>query len=161
MSGYLIAGNLTGSVDVTLSLDVVKTEPVCKLSATSKTIDFGDVDAMQIAQKQAIGTATFNFTDCTYVNNIGVSFSGSNVDTSKNHINNGTGTNKASGIAIKLLNNNSQEIDMMQRQSIKPDSAGKADLALKAMVVTTGPNKEFDVKSGDIDTAVALEITYD
>lgn len=161
MSGYLIAADITGSVDVTLSLNVVKTDPVCKLSATSKTIDFGDIDAMQIVRSPPVGEVTFNFTDCIYVNNIGISFVGPNLDTSKNYISNSIGTDKAKGIAIKLFDSNSQEINLMQKNNIKPDSDDKANLILKAMVVTTEQNKEFGVKSGFIDTAIALEITYD
>ncbi|MCE9859993.1 fimbrial protein [Raoultella planticola] len=161
VSRSLIAASpVTGSVDFSLSLDVIKADPVCKLNATSTTIDFGDIDPINIFANPAYGVAHFRFVDCENVNSVDISFSSPNIDEQNNYVRNTTGTDKASGIAIKLHNDAGREMNLMEKFNLIVNSAQSANLFINARVITTDPYNGFGVKPGIIDTSVALEITY-
>lgn len=54
----------------------------------------------------------FNFTDCTNVNNVKISFSGDKIDTNNNVIRNKSGAGYASGVVIGLYDDKEKEFSL-------------------------------------------------
>ncbi|EFO1266336.1 type 1 fimbrial protein [Escherichia albertii] len=150
-------GTLSQSVNVNLSLNIAP--PVCKLTDATQTIDFGEAQAYDITMGNVKREATFFFTECTNVNNVTILFSGTNVDKDKNFIRNKSGADNATGIGIKLYDNNNKEINLNEKQELSVNKKDSFSFQVSALVVKENGNNAA-VTAGKIDTSVNLNITY-
>lgn len=151
------ADTLSQSVDINMSVNIAP--PVCNLTDSTQTIDFGEIQVFDITMGNVKKDATFSFTGCTNVNNVTISFSGSNIEVDENFIKNKIGADNATGIAIKLYDDTQQEIQLKESQTkeINKESAFTYHVTA-AVVKENGINTP--VTAGKIDTSVDLNITY-
>lgn len=145
------------SVDMNFTVDIIP--PVCKLSNAEQSIEFGDFSVQDVIKNSVRGRTTFIFTDCVSVDSLTVSFSGSSVDSYNNYIKNGTGDGYASGIGIKLYDDNNNEISLGQGYT-KPVGKEQNSLSLLIDAVVVKEGKDTKIKSGIVDTAVTLNVVY-
>lgn len=145
------------SHEVTLNLNVKK--PTCVLSTVDKKINFGEWDRAAIMAEQPEVSATFSFSDCTDVDSLDIQFTGNYIDANANQLNIATGDNSASGIAIKILDASSNEINLSQTKNFSTTGTDKYDLHLRAKLV---PVKQdiTAITPGEIKSAVTLVISY-
>ncbi len=144
------------SVDMTFTVNIKP--PMCKLDNAVLEVGFGEFQVSDIVQENVKKTVELNFTDCTNVNNIKISFSGDNIDTSNNVIRNKSGAVYASGVAIGLYDDEKNKIQLKDSQTILVDNSGSFDFRVTAVVLKDGSNAA--VTPGNIETSVNLNITY-
>ncbi|HAY0106692.1 TPA: type 1 fimbrial protein [Escherichia coli] len=153
----LAADTLSQSVDITMSVNIAP--PVCNLTDSTQTVDFGEIQVFSITMEKVKKDATFSFTGCTNVNNVTISFSGNNVDKEKNFIKNKTGTDNATGIAIKLYDDKQKEIQLKDSQTTVINKDSTFNYHVTAAVVKEN-GISSPVTAGKIETSVDLNITY-
>lgn len=151
------ADTLSQSVEINMSVSIAP--PVCNLTDSTQTVDFGEIQVFDITTGKVKKDATFSFTGCTNVNNVTISFSGSNVDKDKNFIKNKTGTDNATGIAIKLYDDSQKEIQLKEPQTKDINKESAFTYHVTAAVVKEN-GISSPVTAGKIDTSVDLNITY-
>lgn len=98
------------SVDMTFTVNIEP--PMCKLDNATLDVDFGEFQIFDIVQGNVKKTVGFNFTDCTNVNNVKISFSGDKIDTNNNVIRNKSGAGYASGVVIGLYDDKEKEFSL-------------------------------------------------
>ncbi|MEK9383295.1 fimbrial protein [Escherichia coli] len=141
------------NMDFTVNIE----PPVCKLNNANLSIDFDEFQLFDILAGNVKKAAVFAFTDCTNVNSVTISFSGNNVD--DNFIKNKSGDTYASGVAIRLYNNdNGNLIQLKDKQIISINNAESFNFGVIAEVQKE--NNSAKVTPGNIDTSVDLNITY-
>ncbi|HCX4694203.1 TPA: type 1 fimbrial protein [Escherichia coli] len=145
------------SHEVTLSLNIKK--PTCVLSTVDKKINFGEWDKAAIMAEQPEVSATFSFSDCADVDSLDIQFTGNYIDANSNQLNIATGDYSASGVAIKILDASSNEVNLSQTTKFTTTGTDKYDLQLRARLV---PIKQdiTTITPGDIKSAVTLVINY-
>ncbi|GCX73698.1 hypothetical protein HmCmsJML066_01397 [Escherichia coli] len=124
-----------------------------------QSIEFGDLSTQEIEGSEIKKTATFSFTDCASVDALKISFYGDNVDNEKNHIKNKTGTSYASGIAIKLYDEDVDEIILKDGYS---PSVGKDAKSFNLIIYASIEKENNDslIQPGVVDTSVLFSVTY-
>ena len=100
----------------------------------------------------------FNFTDCTNVNNVKISFFGDKVDTNNNVVRNKSGSGYASGVAIGLYDDNGKRMQLKESQKILVNNSGSFDFRVTAAVLKDSSNAV--VSPGSIETSVNMNVTY-
>lgn len=153
--------------ELSLNLKVNVLKPVCKLTSGDQTIYFDDFDALDIVtgSNKIIKSTILNFTECSSVKELNITFnqSGQNpsIDKINNWIPNKIGTNMASGIAVMLLGDNNTPIDLGQKIVINvgPSESSK-QVSFKAKVVPTD-KAGSGITPGKLETAVGIEISYE
>lgn len=151
------AESFSQSVDLTFAINIEP--PVCKLENTVQSIDFGDLSAQEIKGVTIKKSANFSFTGCASVDSLKISFAGDNVDNDKNHIKNKTGTDYASGIAIKLYDEDFNTITLKDGYS---RSVGKSATSFN-LLIYAGIEQEStssSIQPGIVDTSVLFSVTY-
>lgn len=145
------------SVDLAFSVNVEP--PVCRLENAVHSIDFGDLSAQEIKISNIKKAATFSFTGCTSVDSLKISFFGDNVDKNENHIKNKTGADYATGIAIKLYDEDVNEISLKDSYSL---SVGKDTESFNLLIYASieKENNSSLIQSGVVDTSVLFSVTY-
>lgn len=153
--------------EASLSLNVNILNPVCKLASGDQTLYFDDFNALDVVtnNNKLIKNAVLNFTECSGVKKLNISFVQSGqtppIDTVNNWIPNKSGTDMAAGIAIILLNNNNSLINLGQKMVIDVgQSESSKQITLKAQVVPTD-KAGSGIKPGKLETAVGIEISYE
>ncbi|HIB4007749.1 TPA: fimbrial protein [Escherichia coli] len=151
------ADELSQSVEMTFTVNIEP--PVCKLNNADLSVNFGEFDTSDIVKGNVKGTAVFSFTDCTNVNNVGISFSGDNMDSTNNFIKNKSGDGYASGVAIVLYDDTGRRIQLTDSKMIAVNN----DTTSFNFSVTAEVQKESNTSTvypGNIETSVNLNITY-
>lgn len=145
------------NIDLTFTMNIEP--PVCRLESTVQSIEFGDLSTQEIEGSEIKKTATFSFTDCASVDALKISFYGDNVDNEKNHIKNKTGTSYASGIAIKLYDEDVDEIILKDGYS---PSVGKDAKSFNLIIYASIEKENNDslIQPGVVDTSVLFSVTY-
>ncbi|HIC1790555.1 TPA: fimbrial protein [Escherichia coli] len=144
------------SVDMTFTVNIKP--PMCKLDNAALDVDFGEFQVSDIVKGNVKKTVGFNFTDCTNVNNVKVSFSGDKIDMNNNVIRNKSGAGYASGVAIGLYDDKKNKIQFKESQTILVNNSHSFDFHVTAVVLKDGSNAA--VTPGNIETSVNLNITY-
>ncbi len=146
------------SQSVEMNFTVNIEPPVCKLNNADLSVDFGEFQASDIVTGSVKKTAEFSFTDCSNVNNVTISFSGDKIDKKTNFINNKSGAEYASGVAIGLYDDKGNRIQLKDALGVSVKNAETFDFRVTAVVQKTDANTI--VTPGNIDTSVNLNITY-
>ncbi|HFP5558380.1 TPA: fimbrial protein [Escherichia coli] len=144
------------SVDMTFTVNIEP--PMCKLDNATLDVDFGEFQRFDLAQGNVKKTVGFHFTDCTNVNNVKMSFSGDNIDTSNNVIRNKSGAGYASGVAIGLYDDKENRIQLKELQNILVNNSDSFDFRVTAAVIKDSSNAV--VTPGNIYASVNVNITY-
>lgn len=165
--GYVHAEEISRSINVVFKVNILK--PVCKLSSSSvnQTIVFDNFDALDVVagSEKVNKSATFRFTECSAVNHLKIRFTqaGQNpaLDTANNYIPNMTGDTMAEGVAVRLLDESQQVIQLADVMDISM-AAGQStkDLKLNARVIPVDMTGRT-IRPGLLQTAVGLEISYE
>lgn len=100
----------------------------------------------------------FNFTDCTNVNNVKISFSGDKIDTNNNVIRNKSGAGYASGVVIGLYDDKEKRIQLKELQNILVDNSASFNFRVTAAVLKDSSNAAITPRN--IETSVNMNITY-
>jgi len=158
---FVSAGAIGGdeasqSVDMTFTVNIEP--PMCKLDNATLDVDFGEFQIFDIIQGNVKKTVGFNFTDCTNVNNVKISFSGDKIDTNNNVIRNKSGAGYASGVAIGLYDDKENRILLKDLQNILVNNSGSFNFRVTAAVLKDNSNAA--VTPGSIETSVNMNITY-
>ncbi|HBA6377724.1 TPA: fimbrial protein [Escherichia coli] len=164
-SGLIYAAEITNQIELSVKVNISK--PMCKLNSGTQTIDFGDFDVLDIIteNRKLNGHATFKFTECSSVKNMKIKFkqAGQNpaLDIVNNYIPNSKGDRMAKGVAVKLLDDKKQEIQLNKEMNvIVEESLTFKDLTLNAQVVSINKDGE-GVSPGLLQTAIGMEISYE
>ncbi|WP_252364593.1 fimbrial protein (plasmid) [Escherichia coli] len=144
------------SVDMTFTVNIEP--PMCKLDNATLDVDFGEFQIFDIVQGNVKKTVGFNFTDCTNVNNVKISFFGDKVDTNNNVVRNKSGSGYASGVAIGLYDDKGKRMQLKESQKILVNNSGSFDFRVTAAVLKDSSNAV--VSPGSIETSVNMNVTY-
>lgn len=147
----------SNSIDLTFTVNIEA--PVCKLEHAEQLIDFGDLSVHDITVGNTTKSARFSFAGCTNVDTLTISFTGESINKNENYIKNKTGPNNASGIGIRLYDENHREIILGEDNSqlIGKDST-EFELLIHASIGKENNNSL--IQAGIIDTSVSFTITY-
>ncbi len=152
------------SLPVDLTLRVNVKNPVCKLDNGDLEIDFNNFEAFDVIQKSVTRRAIFNFSDCSDVENLKISFNGvngTNIDLDKNLVRNlETDERYASGIGIKLYDNNRDEVQLNDTMNIPINKNNSYSLNLDAVVVPLNDSGK-GITTGELSAFVELHISYE
>ncbi|WP_248424000.1 fimbrial protein [Escherichia coli] len=155
-----LAEEVSASVDLKMNVNIIK--PVCRLTSKEAQIDFGEFDVSALKDNHPTGSAIYKFTECDNVNQLRLSFTGEHIDISKNIIKNKTNEDAASGIAVKLYDNQMKELILDKDWIIEKDiKKNNYDLTINAKIVPSENGGTASIRPGKIDTAVNFEITYE
>ncbi|HEF8785811.1 TPA: type 1 fimbrial protein [Providencia alcalifaciens] len=163
--GLVYSAEITKQIELMVKVNIFK--PICKLNAGEQKINFGDFDALDVitGSSKVNGSATFKFTECSSIKNMKIKFKqvGQNPapDTVNNYIPNANGDIMAKGVAVKLLDENKQEVKLGQIMNIAvSESQTTKDLTLNARVIPVNKTGE-EISPGMLQTAIGMEISYE
>lgn len=164
-SGLACSAEIKKQIELTVKVNVFK--PVCKINSGEQTINFGDFDAQDVitGSSKINGSATFKFTECSAVNNMKIKFKQAGQspapNITSNYIPNSSGDTMAKGVAVKLLDEKKQEVQLGEIMSINVgNNQTTKDFTLNAMVIPINKTGE-GISPGILQTAIGLEISYE
>lgn len=153
--------------ELSLNLKVNIRKPVCRLASGDQTVYFDEFDALDIitGNDKTTKNTILNFTDCNSVDKINITFNRSgqspSIDTVNNWIPNKSGQNMAAGIAVMLLDDKKNIIDLGKKMAINiGHTETSKQVMLKAKIVPTD-KIGYGITSGKLETAVGIEISYE
>ncbi|HBR1031142.1 TPA: type 1 fimbrial protein [Klebsiella quasipneumoniae subsp. similipneumoniae] len=146
------------SNDVDIKFNILK--PVCRLMTSNKTLDFGEFDINKLNNTTPEAKAILKFTDCIGTTKMHINFSGNYVNYGENYIQNSVGDNYASGIAIKLYNNDNNEFDLDKNHEVNVNGVNDFEFNINAKVIPLNTNSS-QKKPGLLKSSVIIYISYD
>ncbi|WP_247999719.1 fimbrial protein [Escherichia marmotae] len=152
----LFADELDLSNNVELMFEIEN--PSCTLEVNDVLFELGDELSYNQLKNSSINvTKNFNV-QCEGIASASLSFSGANIDPAGNYLINTEGDDYASGVMIRLLNNNNEEYDLAHGNSINIPNGEKFSFAVTA---APGLIKGHIFTPGLIKSNVTIQLNYE
>lgn len=145
---------ISNSVELIFEIE----KPLCNLETKDVTFELGeDISYNQLKNRSISVTKEFNV-QCDGISSAGLSFSGDKIDNDHNYLRNYEGDDYASGVMIRLLDDNNQEYTLTGKNEIDISSGEQFSFAITAQ---PGLISNHTFTPGLIRSDVTIQVEYE